>query len=699
MNEQRTYPQLIRRVLLPLLIAGFLIAATVLLSGSALIRIEDVYVNRIVAGTYGAPDWRVQEMNPMLAQLLSLLYRVIPSINWYGLLLLTLLFLASATLLHFAARTPGGLLPAAIIVGPVVLLSANSVISTVICAFSASAGVFALMNGLQRKKDGIHQTVFGAVLAAIAFSLSMKWGLIVSVGVLLCYMPGMARENRMRGFLAGAPILAIIAAALFGYSALMYSAPELTAYRENYALYESLQHSSLKEESESLIETYGQTIYSDEASDAAHAYGDLDAHEHEEGGEPTEGDSHEDSSVVTNEDEALHVDSGPPPTTVFDSVGWSLNDSSLFFKRFAADSALTDPDILRTLSTKADTMSLDMSRLARALFETVKKPQFLLLIALLLIAGLGLMITSRRKGLVVLLAAVIAFGGHIFAILSYYNAYADIAPFYLLAIASLLYHFNGEDAKKWFHERVKARLLRLVLTCGAALVFCAVLAGLMYYTSENPANGSPYDAQVHRFITSYVSEHEDMLFVGDNPHDRYKPDTLEAPSQGADKNLLAGSYDLYSPRANEQMARFGIQNPLIDCLNREDIGYVKMSFTDTMTLRLADFYHIYLKDPADLASQPEFSEQIYLISSYSEEELTALRAQKAQEAEEAKIIAEAFEEYFAQQEAEEQSDATDGHDHSAEELGGEASAVPTEALPSASPAVSPSPMPSPTPAG
>ena len=705
MNEQRTYPQLLRRVLLPLLIAGSLIVATVLFSGSALIRIEDVYVNRIVAGTYGSPDWRVQEMNPLLAQILSLLYRVIPSVNWYGVLLLALLFLASATLLHFAARQPGGLLPAAILVGPIVLLSANSVISTVVCAFSASAGVIALMNGLQRKKDGIHQTVYGAVLAAVAISLSMKWGLIVSAGVLLCSMPGMARENRMRGFLAGLPTLAIIAAALFGYSTLMYSAPELSAYRENYALYERLQHSELREESDRLIQAYGVSVYSDDASEAAHehAEGDEHDHDHEEHNEleHEESDGHEESggdaegggqvevgtqvesdgsnqAEENGNDQGRHEDEddisniAQPPSTVFASVGWSLNDSSLFFKRFAADLSLTDPDTLRALSDQADTISLDLGRLVRELFETVKKPQFLLLIALLLIAGLGLILTRRRKGLVVLLAAAIAFGGHIFALLSYYNAYADIAPFYLLAIASLLYHFNGEDAKKWFHERVKARLLRLVLTCGAVLVFCAALAGLLYYTSENPANGSPYDAQAYRFVTDYVAETEDMLFIGDNPNERYKPDTLEAPRQGADRNLLAGSYDLYSPRAKEQMARFGIENPLIDCINREDIGYVKMSFTDTMVLRLAENYDIYLKDPVELASHPELGEQIYRITSYSEEEFAALLAEKAAEKEQAEEFSRALEKVMAQLEADGLLDNTDNEEHGADDLDGSA---------------------------
>lgn len=36
-------------------------------------------------------DWRVLEMNPLLAQLLALLYRVAPRVPWYGLTMAVLL--------------------------------------------------------------------------------------------------------------------------------------------------------------------------------------------------------------------------------------------------------------------------------------------------------------------------------------------------------------------------------------------------------------------------------------------------------------------------------------------------------------------------------------------------------------------------------------------------------------------------------
>lgn len=676
MNEPRTYSALFRRTLFPLLISGILILATILISTSALIRIEDVYINRIIAGTYGSPDWRVQEMNPILAQILSLFYRIVPSLNWYGLILLALLWISSATWLSFAGRTSGGIIPAALILSPIILLSTNAMISTVVCALCASAGAFALMDGLQRQKSGLHGAVLGAVLSAFALSLSMKWGLILSVGAMLCWLPGFIRENRMRGLLTGLPVLAIIAAALFGYNALMYSAPDLASYRENYALYERVQHSHLKEESQTLVQTYGISVYSEGQT----------GHDHDGDGLPdAEDTAHEEHGEVDI------------PATVFDTVGWSINDSSLFFIRYSADTSLVNPDTLRTLANEAKTTSFSVSFLARELFNTIKKPQFLLLIGLFIITALGLLLTRRRKGLVVLLAALITFGGHIYALATYYNAYADIAPFYLLAITALLYHFNGEEAKNWLRDKIQSPSLRILCSGGALLVFAAILAGLFYYTKEHPANDNPYTLQAYEFIAPYVSDNPDMLFIGDNPHDRFKPSTLAAPVRGADQNLLAGSYDLYSPRATELMNRYGLTNPMTDGVNRDDIGYISMSYPESMVMRYAEHYQVYLKPSVDLVSQPEISERIFALSAYTDDEITGIVDQLKQEEQEQKELAELWTEALTELETQTEGVETDDTLLDAQEQS--TSAPVATVSPSPAPTIDESPAPTATPAG
>ena len=129
----------LRQVVFPLLIAVVLVVGALLVCGSSLIRIEDVYINRILAGTYGVPDWRVQEMNPLLAQFLTLLYRLIPSVNWYGVLLLALVWLSSACVISLAARKRGGLIPVAIVISPIAVLLTHSLQSTVVAALCVAS--------------------------------------------------------------------------------------------------------------------------------------------------------------------------------------------------------------------------------------------------------------------------------------------------------------------------------------------------------------------------------------------------------------------------------------------------------------------------------------------------------------------------------------------------------------------------------
>ncbi len=677
MNESRSFAATMKRVGLPLIIALALVIATVILPGSALIRLEDVHVNRILAGTYDTPDWRVQEMNPLLAQVLTLFYRVIPSVNWYGVLLLLLLALSCATAVSLAARKRGGLLPALLVVSPLLLLFTNSLQSTVVCALCAGTGAMALLDGMQNRKERVWRAVLGAVLFAFAAMLSMRWAVILAVAAVLCWLPCCVRDARVKGLAMGLPLLAIIAAALFGYSALMYASPELSAYRENYALYERVQHSSLKEECDELLSIYGFASTSDI---------EVDAHTHDE----------------AEEDEGAHdeadADEAAVPPNSFDAVGWTINDASLFFARYGSDTKLTDPDTLRVLDEQAGHISYDAGRLFAALWETLKKPQFLLLIGLFVVSALAVIITSRRKGLIALFAAVIAFGGHVLALMCYYDAFADIAPFYLIGLTVLLYHFEGEDAKAWFHRVVTARWVRVAIGAVVLVCFAGGGAGLLYYMNGHPVTGSVFTIEAANAIEPYIQAHPDMLFIGDNPHDRYKPDTLAAPKAGADHNLLAGSYDLYSPRAAAMMAKYGIENPLPDSVGREDIGYVSMAIEGPASVRLVEGYGLYAKEPVELLSMAMYSERIIQLAANTQEEIDAAVAQAKEEAENAASWAEALKdpEFVKQLE-----DAIPlAEDEDAAQQGADATATPGATptpIPSATPTRAPSPSPTASP--
>lgn len=634
MTETRSITSPMRRVILPIVVAVALVIATLLISGSGLIRIEDVTANRIIAGTYGTPDWRVQEMNPLLAQLLSLLYRLLPAVNWYGALLLALLAAAAATGISLGARKPGGFWPAVVIVGPVVVLMTYSMISTVVCALCAAAGALTLMDGIARRDKGRASAIWGAVLFAFAAMLSLQLAVLLGVCAVLCWLPGMLRQERSRGLLIGVLLLAVICAALFGYSALMYNTAELSAYRAEYASYESLQHSSLRDEYTRLMS---------EASTRAYAQGhsEDDGHDH-------------------SEDEATQSEASVGPN-VFDSVGWSLNDASLFFTRYSSDARLTDPQTVRALDEQASHWNSTPSRLLPKLWETVKKPQFLMLMGLFILSALLVLVTSRKVG-VVLLAALVAFGGHVAMLAHYYDTFAGIAPFYLFGIVVMLFALDGEKARAWYHRVIAAPVLRIVLGVLVLAVFVAGMGGLLYYTSNTPHMPENPPTISTRFLKEYIANENTLLLIGENPNERNKPDTLEAPGRGEDALLLAGSYDLYSPRKAALMAEYGVENPLPDSVGRDDIGYVLIGFTEPMMMRLAEAYDIYLKEPEKVFEYPEYAESVLHLSAYTQEELEQKTAEQEEEARQIAEFNEIVERVLSQQSETED----DGHDHEAE---------------------------------
>lgn len=597
MQTLRKIPETVRRVVIPLVVAVALVAVTILISGSYLFSIEDVILNRIVAGASGTPDWRVQVMNPLLAQILTVFYRIVPGINWYAMLLFAMLAGAVALLAALAARKRGGLLPALLVLAPLTVLMTYSLMSTVVCAISAGVGVLAFLDGLSQKPKKMLRTAGGGVLFALGAMLSLTLAATLAVAALLCYLPGAARNHRARGAIKGVPMLLIVLAALFGYSSLMYASPELSAYRSNYAAYEKLQHSSLKLESEALM----------------HQYSDVMVTEHEE----EEAEAHEHSE---DEDEAAHADEGIPET-VFDAVGWNLNDAAMFFGRNAMDTGITDPAAIETLLKEAKFVNFAPSFLLKELFATIKKPQFLLVIGLFVLSALATVITSRRKGLVALLCAVFAFGGHIAMLATYHDTFAEIAPFYLLALAVLLYHFDGEDANEWYRRVLPKTGLRVGAGALTVVLFSGATAGLLYYFQKTPVNDDVGGA--YNFITEYTESHPDMLFIGDNPHERYKPSALSAPRRGADSNLMAGGYDLYSPRRAALMQQYTLTNPLPDSVNRKDIGYVLMSY-DVISLRLADAHGVYLREATDILTVMGYSQSIVGLTSYTQDEMDTM---------------------------------------------------------------------------
>lgn len=574
MNSVNRKPRLLSTVILPVLICAAIAVVFELIADCRLIRIEDNYTWAILSGAYGAPDWRVLEMNPLLAQLLALLFRVAPAVPWYGLTMIVLLSGACAAMISLCAQKRGGLFPAAILVAPICALLNQSMISTTVSAASAAAGFLLMQQGLREKGEHHGSLVVGLVLYVLGAAVNLVFATIVSVALTVCLLPCCVRDERVKALCKGVPLAAIVLAALFGYQSLMFNSAELSAWRRNYARYDRLQHSTLPDEMQELLSTYGTMDFG--------VGEDHDDHDH------AEGEEHDDHDHA--EEEAGDAERGG----VFYQAGLMLNDAQLFFTRIGSDTELISEETLDSLEGIATYVNPSFSHLLSSLVATLKKPQFLMLIALFLLSALLVVLTSRRRGLTALLAAFIAFGAHIFLVMCNYDAFCYIAPFYLAAIAAMLFTLDGAAAKARFAKLISSRAVRGVICCVVALCVVIGCGGLAVYSMRTPTNSGTLEYEAKQLLASIAEgakAEEPKLYIGDNPLDRYKARVLEPTMErGSLSTLLAGGYDLYSPRYASMLKAFNTDNPLKDCVTRDDIYYVNMGFLQNKLDRVKQAY-------------------------------------------------------------------------------------------------------------
>ena len=308
------------------------------------------------------------------------------------------------------------------------------------------------------------------------------------------------------------------------------------------------------------------------------------------------------------------------------TLGWDLNDADLFVRRISLDSELVAPETVATLNRAIHPFSTD--DLTAKLWTTLKKMQFLMLLALFLVSALVLVLTNRRRGALALLAAAVAFGGHLGMVLFSRTAFCDIAPFYLVGILILLYSFDAQASLAVFQRVVRSKALQTAFAIIVLVGFVGCLGGLGYMMRQYNLTESPSVAAAQD-LYAMMEKLPNAVFIGDNPLDRYNPNALSVPTVGSDARLLTGSYDLYSPRNQALKARYNLDNPIVDALDREDVIYVDISgaYLIPIANRLRDAYDTYIQvDVPMVDGEPLINEssqhrmQLYRMVSKTQEE-------------------------------------------------------------------------------
>ena len=141
---------------------------------------------------------------------------------------------------------------------------------------------------------------------------------------------------------------------------------------------------------------------------------------------------------------------------------------------------------------------------------------------------------------------------------------------------------------------------------------------------RTPTNSGTLEYEAKLLLASIADgakAEEPKLYIGDNPLDRYKVRVLEPTMErGSLSTLLAGGYDLYSPRYAAMLQAFDTENPLKDCVTRDDIYYVNMGFLQNKLDRVKQAYggDYFTNDP--VFENEYCSSKIYDLRVVSEDE-------------------------------------------------------------------------------
>jgi hypothetical protein len=408
----------------------------------------------------------------------------------------------------------------------------------------------------------------GALLCAAGTALSMELAWILAACALALALASHRKAFHGRAFWISLPIVILA----IGASTLTAELDSTwRTFHHQYNAYERATGSYLVDEVRGLLSDYGVVLSLD-------------------GGAPS-GVAKDLWSQLPPEEEAVAASS-------LGKIGFSLNDADFFTRRSSADAELVSPENVAKVNKYATHFSA--RGIADGIVETLKKNQFLMLLGLFLFSALAIELTNRGRGLHTLIAAIVAFGGHAVMIMFNRTSFRDIAPFYLLSILSLLIDYDAAASLATFKNMVKSRIVRGIIACVAAVGFIGMMGLLLamvrsYNRAESPSLAASEE------LYDMMEKLPDAVFIGDNPLDKYNPSALAVPRFGADARLMAGSYDLYSPRRKDIAERFNLTNPLRDAVDRLDVVYVDMSGA-TLAIATERLYEAY--DIVTITQQP-----------------------------------------------------------------------------------------------
>lgn len=524
-------------------------------------QVDDFIIYNLYSGLDGTYNIHGIYIHPLICMLLSMLFRIIPQINWHTIFLLSMQFICFT------------------IIGNRILKKHKNPISIIM--YIVFAGVFYTTLLLL-----IQYTSVAALLILTAFFIivdefesrkeSQKENREISVGKNEENTQEEKKQNKK------SIILASILFAI-GIMTRMQSLMIIAPFFLLYAIYNLIIWKKQKITNQELLRLVKQylvigiitiivyisniIIYqSDDLYKEYMEYNDIRSVLHD--------------MSYTNYEENKEI---------FDEIGWSKNDHYLFYTfNFGDENVYSKENLQKILDykmSKNDYYNLNLNRkeVTNKLTDEITNINTyicLLFIVILIVA----LITNKEKTLLTIFIAITTIGMNILFIVLNRSMQRVIIPEYILGTALLIYFTKFKVKKETQEEISKARNQVIAL---AIIIITIIFAGSRY-----EFNYSLEDYKQYQDIIEYTNNHKEDVYLYTVPSLQYRYlsySVYQMPPKGAFSNLrVIGGWDMFTKNYYDFKERYNLSGTFLDLL-KENVYLI-----DGDVIWSGNYYHNYI---------------------------------------------------------------------------------------------------------
>ena len=523
-------------------------------------QVDDFIIYNLYSGLDGTYNIHGIYIHPLICMLLSMLFRIIPQINWHTIFLLSMQFICFT------------------IIGNRILKKHKNPISIIM--YIVFAGVFYTTLLLL-----IQYTSVAALLILTAFFIIVdefesrkeeKENREISVGKNEENTQEEKKQNKK------SIILASILFAI-GIMTRMQSLMIIAPFFLLYAIYNLIIWEKKKVTNQELLRLVKQylvigiitiivyisniIIYqSDDLYKEYMEYNDIRAVLHD--------------MSYTNYEENKEI---------FDEIGWSKNDHYLFYTfNFGDENVYSKENLQKILDykmSKNDYYNLNLNRkeVTDKLTDEITNINTYICLLFIVIFIVAL-ITNKEKTSLTIFIAITTIGMNILFIVLNRSMQRVIIPEYILGTALLIYFTKLKVKKERQEEISKARNQVIAL---AIIIITIIFAGSRY-----EFNYSLEDYKQYQDIIEYTNNHKENVYLYTVPSLQYRYlsySVYQMPPKGAFSNLrVMGGWDMFTKNYYDFKERYDLEGTFLDLL-KENVYLI-----DGDVSWSGNYYHNYI---------------------------------------------------------------------------------------------------------